>query len=346
MHSSLATPRAYRLSLNGVESSGVTSVTSNATQQSWFTVGSEQTKGFTHPLLTASAAVVARSYSMQFAGGVVSVEISERECFAQPSDTQELVADPDNDECLSKSTVDEALKNNVLDLPDLSGIDSLEKLGTAVKSFAAVFNSTFVNNFVTAMHYGSANEYFSLRPCYQPENIVQAGCDGFAYFSLYTSSVAVFGDKRLRIFPVTSNGDVGTPTFASTTPFNLTTALWYTQATQGTWTQRGGLYPSYTYSTPVTGGVWAIDRSYREPCDQCLTDSVSSDVANDLMLWANGRQVVNVSRDSFKDIIQTIWLSLNSQPDDIAIQAYYGLWDGSFFMVKVRKNRCRSLFPK
>ncbi|TEB18996.1 hypothetical protein C9890_0284 [Perkinsus sp. BL_2016] len=333
----LDTPRAYRLSLAGVVSSSVAPSASNATTQHWFTVASEQNQGFTAPLLTASAAVIARSYSSKFNKGVASVELSERECFTMPSDTQELVTNPSNDECLSRSTVADVLNKNLNSLPALSTVSKLSELVSLVKDLAPIVaNFTYVNGPVTAIHFGAnSGDYYSLRACYLPENRVQAGCDGVAYFALYAASKTVFGDGLLRIFPVTFNGDVNTSVsiMASTIPFNLTSWLWYSQASSAAWTQRGGFYPSYTYSTPVMGGVWALDRSYREPCNQCLTDSVSSDVANQLALFANGRQVVNTSRDSFNAIIQQIYQTLNSH-GDVAIQAYYGLWDGSFFMVK------------
>ncbi len=337
-HHLLDTPRAYRLSLAGVVSSSVAPSVSNATIQPWFTVASEQRKGFTKPLPTASAAVTARSYSSKFDSGVVSVELSEGECFATPSDTQELVTNADSDECLSRSAVDDVLNNILNSLPALSTVTKLSELVTSVKDLAAfVANVTVINGPVTAIHFGSNNgDYYSLRACYLPENRVQAGCDGVAYFALYAASANIFGDALLRVFPVTVNGDVNTSVsiMASTTPFNLTSWLWYSQASSGVWTQRGGFYPSYTYSAPVNGGVWALDRSYREPCNQCLTDSVSSGIANQLALFANGRQIVNVSQDSFNDIIQHIYQTLNAH-GDVGIQAYYGLWDGSFLMVKV-----------
>jgi hypothetical protein len=337
VHHSSDTALSYRLSLGGFISQNTVDFSSNVTLQPWFTLGNEQNNGFTHPVSTTSEAIVARSYALKFEGGVVSAMISERECLAQPSTTQELVADPANDECLSRSSVDESLDTNLDKLPNFNGLANLNQLADAVKAFISTSSDTaFKNEYATAVHYGTNDEYFSIRPCSQPENRVQAGCDGVAYFSLYSSSAAIFGDKRLRIFPVTNNGNVNTSItiFASTKSFNLTNWLWYTQATEGTWTQRGGFQPSYTYSVPVTGGVWAIDRSYREPCNQCLSESVSNNIATQLMLYANGRQLVNISPNSFDDIIQKIWRNLIDS-GDVAIQAYYGLWDGSFFMIKV-----------
>ncbi|KYQ93952.1 hypothetical protein DLAC_04841 [Tieghemostelium lacteum] len=273
--------RSYPINADGTATNNLIFTTNtdyNVTIRPWYVIGKSQTYGWSAPYQFATTNMVGRTFVKSFTGGVVAADFTPRECDPVSATTVTFSqAESRADTCLNSSTLITDTNSILQSAKALANLSNMNDIQVGITNF---FNALYLigGEYVASYYVGFSNgDTYLIRDCNNPEAFPIGPCQNNDYV-VFIRNFALQASNTRWVYALSNTGVITptTPLAKEGTVYNPTGRLWYT--TPNTWNLLTSFTtgaPTLVYSVSFTGGVVAIDRSFREPCNSCLNSATN-----------------------------------------------------------------------